>query len=88
MKHCDDYIDDPTASTPLRNYLTRARMPAHGALVKGPFPELYANYEGKRIRVVMASRFGDVGITSYLKNDYGYEKRVSVEVLSDFSDKP
>jgi hypothetical protein len=88
FKHCDDYIDDETAPESLRKYLARARLPAHGMLVKEPFPELYADYEGKRVRVVMASTFGDVGITHDLSADLGYETRVPVEKLSNFSDKP
>lgn len=42
---------------------------------------------GTRVRLVMASRFGDVGITKDLKANRGYEARVPVEYLSDFSDE-
>lgn len=41
---------------------------------------------GSRVRVVMASRFGDVGITHNLKAFKGYCKRVPVSALHDFSD--
>jgi hypothetical protein len=34
----------------------------------------------------MASRFGDVGITSNLDAEYGYDDRVAVEDLTDFTD--
>ncbi len=87
-KHCDDYIDDETQPEVLRKWLARARSPAHGAMSKEPYPTLFATHEGKRVRVVMASRFGDVGITSYLDRDYGYEKRVFISQLSDFSESP
>lgn len=41
---------------------------------------------GQRVRVVMASRFGDVGITPNLKADHGYVMRVSVDALDNFSE--
>lgn len=85
IKHCDDYIDDPTQPECLRKFLDYSRAPAHGSLRDEPKPKLFATFEGKRVRVTMASRFGDVGITSDLSRKYGYESRVSVEQLSDFS---
>lgn len=51
-----------------------------------PAPVLFATFEGKRVRVVMASRFGDVGITKNIQAKYGYDNRVAVEALSDFSE--
>lgn len=48
-------------------------------------PTLFADFEGKRVRVVMASRFGDVGITENLQAAHGYSKRVWVSMLSNFS---
>lgn len=88
MKHCDDYIDDEAAPEVLRRYLTRARAPGHGLTSAEPFPELYADYDGKCVRVVMASRFGDVGITTILTDPLRYEARVAVEDLSGFRDTP
>ncbi len=55
---------------------------------RGPPPTLFADHEGKRVRIVMASRFGGVGITTDLKADHGYSERVAVEALSNFSDAP
>lgn len=40
---------------------------------------------GQRVRVVMASRFGDVGITTRLQDRNGYMLRVPVSALEDFS---
>lgn len=40
---------------------------------------------GQRVRVVMASRFGDVGITTRLQDRNGYMLRVPVEALENFS---
>lgn len=44
--------------------------------------------KGQRVRVVMASRFGDVGITPDLEAENGYVARVHVADLCDFSDDP
>lgn len=86
MRHCDDYIDDPAAPDALRKFLARARMPAHGMLDPAPYPRLFATHAGARVRVTMVSRLGDVGITSKLDRETGYEQRVSVEELTDFSE--
>jgi len=40
-----------------------------------------------RVKVVMASRFGDVGITGDLTAENGYDLRVPVEALSNFSEE-
>jgi len=88
FKHCDDYIDDETQPECLRAFLDYARSPAHGAGRDGQRPALFADYQGNRVRVVMASRFGDVGITSNLRAEYGYEKRVAVSELSNFAGEP
>lgn len=87
FKHCDDYIDDETQPECLRRFLDHVRSPAHGALRDDPRPKLFADYAGHRVRVVMASRFGDVGITCTLHAEHGYEKRVPVADLSNFSEK-
>jgi len=88
VKHCDEYTDDEQAPAPLRKFLERARSPAHGALDPSTYPVLFADYKGVRVRVLMASRLGDVGITADLKNDYGYDARVWVADLSNFSETP
>jgi hypothetical protein len=86
--HCDDYIDDPSQPECLRAFLGHVRSPAHGSLRPEPRPSLFADYQGKRVRVVMASRFGDVGITSNLAAERGYEQRVDVSDLSNFAETP
>ena len=85
---CDDYIDDPAAPEALRKYLKFARAPAHGQFLPKPHPTLFADYEGARVRVTMASRFGDVGITTDHARDLGYDRRVAVSQLSNFSEVP
>lgn len=55
---------------------------------KGPEPKLFAKYNGKDCQVVMASRFGDVGI-HFNTGGHGYSERVAVEDLTDFaSERP
>ena len=88
VDHCDDYIDDPAAPAALRKFLAFARAPAHGQLLPRPHPTLFADHEGKRVRVTMASRFGDVGVTSDLAAEVGYETRVPVSQLTGFSEAP
>ncbi len=86
--HCDDYIDDPTAPLALRKFLTFARSPGHGLLTPRPHPALFADFEGARVRLTMASRLGDVGITHDLEAELGYEHRVRVSQLTHFSEVP
>ncbi len=89
FKHCDDYIEDPDAPEVLRKFLDRARQPSHGMLNnKEPFPKLYADHQGKRVRVTMASRLGDVGISTNMNQEDGYEARVDVAALTNFRDIP
>jgi hypothetical protein len=86
--HCDDYIDDPTQPECLRAFLAHARAPAHGSSLGTPRPWLFADHKGKRVRVVMASRFGDVGITTELDRERGYQERVAVADLVNFAETP
>lgn len=88
MRHCDEYIDDPTAPECLRKFLDHARSPAHGSYREDPRPSLFARHEGQPVRVVMASRLGDVGITHDLTKVHGYSKRVAVADLTDFTAEP
>jgi len=88
-KHCDDYIHDVTAPRVLRFFLLINRLPAADSALCREFgvePVLYATYDGKRVRVSMASRMGDVGITNRLDDlRGGYDKRVWIDQLSEFS---
>lgn len=88
VRHCDDYIDDPSAPDALRKFLAFARAPAHGQSLPKPHPTLFADHEGERVRVTMASRLGDVGITTDLDAELGYKWRVCVSELSNFSEAP
>ena len=84
FKHCDDYIEDETQPECLRAFLDHARAPA-GSRIE-PRPPLFARHNGARVRVVMASRFGDVGITTDLTAERGYDARCAVADLSDFKE--
>lgn len=88
MRHCDEYIDDTTQPECLRTWLSWARSPAHGMNAEPPHPACYADYHGGRVRLVMASRFGDVGITADLERSIGYSQRVSLADLSNFGALP
>lgn len=102
-KHCDDYVDDPNCvpvgAAALQAFLVRARDKAHGALLATPYPRLFADlvsYRGEpmyarslaRVQVVMASRLGDVGITSDLSPGASYQRRVWLDELTCFSETP
>lgn len=100
FKHCDDYIDDPHQPKCLRRFLRYCRWPAiyqiRAERLGVKKPALFADWnrypkaakpKQHRVRVVMASRFGDVGITKDLNKEAGYEWRVPVEHLTNFSDE-
>ena len=82
--HCDDIWESKDAPECVIAFLDVKRAPAHGAFT-GKSPTLFATFEGKGVRVVMASRMGDVGITENLKAGHGYDLRVYLPQLSDFS---
>lgn len=84
-RHCDDFIDDPSTPEPLRAFLDFHRAPAIAQQGKTR-PTLFAKHNGQIVRVVMASRLGDVGITKELDRTHGYEARVAVQELTDFTD--
>jgi len=94
-RHCDSYIEDPAAPEALRVFLAWARSPAHGLLLPPPHPKLFAtvasdgnSLTGKRVRVVMASRFGYVGIHADHNADHGYQSTAHVADLTDFGTEP
>lgn len=89
-QHCEDYIHDNNYPICLRYFILFHRVPAIDKFVIEEMygrPSLFAKYKDIYVRVTMASRFGDVGITSKLDMDQTYEKRVYIEHLSEFTDK-
>ena len=89
--HCDELIDDEKQPLCLRRFLRYKRWPAiyqcRAYRLGVKEPQLFADYGLRRVKVVMASRFGDVGITGDLTAEYGYNVRVAVESLKNFSEK-
>lgn len=88
FKHCDDYIHDLKAPMALRWFLYVNRIPAVDKLLlikNVQEPSLFADYWGRRVRVVSASRLGDVGIRFDCHNKFSAEKHVAVEELTNFS---
>jgi hypothetical protein len=69
-------------------WLEFARSPAHGLLLSKPHPRLFADYGAARVRVTMASRLGDVGITCDFDAEVGYNERVGVHELTNFGVDP
>lgn len=103
MKHCDDYIRDKTQPRCLRKWLLYKRIPAYWqmkywkdswgvptlfATNSHPLDDKLSYMNGHRVRVNMASRFGDVGITASLTRENGYDARVYLSNLKDFSETP
>lgn len=89
-RHCDEYINDFDAPMCLRWFLFVNRLPAsdkHLCERNGVKPRLFATHFGKKVRIVMASRLGDVGITEKLDAENGYSTRVAVADLTDFTDQ-
>ena len=92
-KHCDEYVWGFKSSripSCAQWFLFINRQPAVLkclAREMGVSPKLFADYKDGRVRVVMASRLGHIGITEDLEAEHGYSKSVYVEDLSNFSDK-
>jgi len=90
IRHCDFVAENYSEPDCLRWFIFIHRLPATlKCLVekKIGLPNLWAKYRGSWRRVTMASRLGDVGITSRLDADYGYDDRVHVDELTEFTDK-
>lgn len=90
--HCDDYVSSPAGNSCARWFIFIHRLPASLQILAaqmGHTPKLFADYQGARVQVTMASRLGDVGITSrLLTDDNSYDDRVGIDDLSNFSETP
>lgn len=69
----------------LREPVTMKHWNGHGADPEYTDVPLEA---GHRVKIVMVSRFGDVGITENLDAETGYGARVPLDVLTDFGREP
>ncbi len=92
----DDFIDsicysDPSNVKYAKFVLHFMRLPA---VYQGGFRDLisryrlYGNYQGRRVRINVTSRLGDVGIHFDLTKSVGYDERVSLKEITDFSNHP
>ena len=97
--HVDQFIDfgsevfnnDDKDELYARFMLDHFRRPAITKMAFDEFykdKKLFASFKGDRYRVTGASRFGDVWITTNFDQEHGYEHRVSVKDLSNWSDQP
>ena len=85
----DDFIDNyGNEEAYARWVFNHFRLPASLKFTFDQFMKdhhLYCTYLGQRYRVTGASRLGDVWLHSDFSQSVGYELRVDVEKLSDFS---
>lgn len=100
LRHCDEIAEDASFPPCVARFINFARLPAaqkFNSLTLAPLPTpiLYAlylghewpEYHGKKCRVVMASRFGDVGVRfNGMDIDHGYDTRCGVEELLAYTD--
>jgi len=85
-----DYIYDFDIPVMLRAWIIMMNLPALESETfrsAGIVPSIYAKYKRDWVRLVMASRLGDVGISYSIDSDTGYDKRVMLSDLSEFTDK-
>ena len=90
MRHCDDYLND-AADPKISAWVRWHRSPAL-AKYEVERPLLFATWNGRRVDLTMASRFGDVGVR-FVGSPAGphicYEERgIMLDELQDFSDQP
>lgn len=89
--HVDDWLDEQNGTAHARFMLEYFRLPAmtqyeQADKMKGH--RLFCDYEGKRMRVTGASRFGDIWLTSNFNQKTGYQKRIDILDCSKWGDKP
>ena len=90
MKHCESFISRESFPNCLRWWLLYNTLPAvdkHLFKQYAKEPILWAKYNGEWVKLLMASRLGDVGITNNLDATHGYTDRVHIEELLDFTDE-
>jgi len=91
--HNDDLLDKHEKGICLLPEIVYAwlyykRLPAIKQFEQPDPKPLFATYKKKRVKVNMASRFGDVGITKNLTAPNGYTDRgIYVPDLTDFSNE-
>lgn len=83
--HCDDILRTANAPVCVLDFIRAARNPN---IISADYPPLFATYQTFRVRVVMASPLGFVGITPHLLETSDYELRVFIPDLTNFSTTP
>lgn len=96
--HVDNWLDDPDFSSPDFRSITYAkfvleymRMPAWKIIAFDQFMskyKLFCTYEGKRYRVVMASRLGTIGLNPDLNATHDAVVHAYPKECQNWSDKP
>lgn len=91
--HGDDLLDkhekgESLLPQCLYNWLFYKRLPASDQFEATEPEPVFATYKGKRVKLNMGSRMGDIGISKDLKSETGYYVRVYIPELSDFSNIP
>ncbi len=94
MTHVDDFVSRPAFEPPVvyaRWVLFGFRLPADLKAAFSPYlshHKLFCDFEGTRWRVIGASRMGDIWLTSKLDSDQGYERRVDLDLCSNWGSAP
>lgn len=85
--HVDDYIDGLDGDPYAQFVLNLFRLPAMQTMRWAKQIErspLFCTWQGKRFRVIGASRLGDVWLTSHFSATSGYQHRVDVEHCTEW----
>lgn len=92
--HIDEWLDTPQrdeGASYAQFFLDWCRLPAWKKYAYSQFMwgnKLFCTYLGKRYRVTGASRLGDVWLTSKFDQREGYELRVNVDDITEWSKEP
>lgn len=88
-KHVDEFIDDCFSEDKYARFvLNYFRLPAVLKLDFAEFMEqfvLFCTYKGERFRCTGASRLGGIWLHSDFDVNIGYEKRVNIDDVTDWS---
>ena len=89
-RHIDDFIADYKSDDYAAWVFMYFRLPAiyHSRFEKFMTDhKLFCTFEGKRWRVTGASRLGDVWLAENFNRDCGYDRRVDVDLCSEWDSK-
>ncbi len=91
--HVDEFVEQGTGDASVhyaRLMLGTMRMPGHGLALHALTRHfrLFCTHAGKRYRVVMASRMGDIGLSEHFEQATGYQIRAGVDDCSEWGATP